>query len=532
MGRGEGSESGFVMARWIHHGLVVVFAFVCVWWIFYEPYSPDRLLRPIPAGSTWVGRHDNLGERWPDMLRNPVVESTLLGFGMDEQELRTLPENKSLKRWMNLLGGRRIVGAYVPSMGPEAEPAWVMTSWVGGGGYGVRAITAFIPVKGLSKLYRHHGRLVWTYDLGGDAQDPILQVVITEGILIACYSRDKGAMKDLLDHYDGYLRGISRIEVGPVMRLAEWADGYADCGYAYLPYTSTLLYRIDRFDDQRVCGDLMSRGLPTSSKGLDAESGNSELKRLLGNIPLGMLALPMDLVADICMNRTSSQFPQIIGTMLANVHADMATLALLGGDYRGTLQKVRVPTFLVAARIPDRDQANMLAQGLVNQANGFKKLGLVPESVESAYPLFALGSTSKQPYMQFPRQDQVGYAMIGDLLVICSNFGVLDSLVKRYDTRVATFESEQGEWLREFKERHHQGFFWMNATRSGKAVKETLTAWSLTLLLNADTKERQRVAAIDDAKIWVDRLMHLETIRAWHRLEDERNQVRFELGPR
>ena len=136
------------MPRIVHHLLAVVFAVACICWIFYEPYVPSRVVRPLPAGATLVTEHDGLSARLPEMVRNPVVVSTLMAAGMDEKDLDEIAGDPQFMRYLNQLAGRRTMFAYTPAMGPDSEPAWMLTSWVGGAGYRLRALLSIVPVDG------------------------------------------------------------------------------------------------------------------------------------------------------------------------------------------------------------------------------------------------------------------------------------------------------------------------------------------------------------------------------------------------
>ncbi|MFT5124642.1 MAG: hypothetical protein ACI9QL_004286 [Candidatus Omnitrophota bacterium] len=522
------------MKHRVHHLLAGLFILGCIGWTFHEPYAPGRVSHAIPSNAAYYSRHFNFADQWPALMRNPAIQGVLVASGVEEDALSDLATNPTTLQWLHKLAGDEANIAWVPAMGYEQKPAWLVSSWVGGRGYRLRYLLAVTGLKEFESQARYRGRQIWKIDLGEAADKPHLTVSIAEGVLIGCYSEDPQAIHVAIDSLDGLQPDLGDLAQGSLRRLNAWSPGARTRGFFYLPsatFPQPGFFRLDEIDEHHFTGTLQATWLHTRHAAFTPEHGINQTSRLLGDIPLGVIMVPTDLLAELCSFKLLSNKAQVYGTLLNHIPTENITLALLGDDYKGNLKEIGIPSLILAVKCSSPEQGPKLATACIETMNALHKLGLRSEQLtDHARPVFALQGTGDEVYSYVKGDDRAGYALLDDLLVIGSHLGPLRRLADRYDTEVATFEARQGRWLPELFLHHNNGFLWMDVAKGSKTLREAIAAYKMSLLFDDPIKNRKAIKDWENTGEWLKQVEPVETLRLWHNIEAGDNQIQFSFG--
>jgi len=162
-----------------------------VWWIASVPHQPLRLYQAIPHTAIFVSEHDWLG-RALERFRNQSPGGG--GCGRDRRNgggVGRFNSDPVIARWRQRLAAREAVIAYVPALGFQGEPAWIVAAWIGGDSQRLRWNTLFARGSGLREVRLGHSSTIWIVETEKSAaQERHLSLALSEGVLLGCLSRD------------------------------------------------------------------------------------------------------------------------------------------------------------------------------------------------------------------------------------------------------------------------------------------------------------------------------------------------------
>jgi len=67
--------------------ILLTFSWLTIWWIFYFPFSREKLYRAIPQNALFVSEHADLAARWKSIARNPLTLCVLATAGFKQKNL-------------------------------------------------------------------------------------------------------------------------------------------------------------------------------------------------------------------------------------------------------------------------------------------------------------------------------------------------------------------------------------------------------------------------------------------------------------
>ncbi len=517
-----------------HQFLTLLFIIACIAWTFHEPYAPGRASQAVPANAAFYSRHVDFAGRWQTLMGNPAIHGAIVAAGMEEKKLKDLVADSSTAQWVDKLASDESVIAWVPAMGHHRKPAWLITSWIGGRGQQLRYLLAIAKPRKFHPRKPYRGRKIWKIDLGEKPGKPSLSVSIAEGLLIGCYSEDPFAIHAAIDSLDGLEPDLGDRPQGALNQLNTWAGDARDHGFLKLPsatFPQPGFFRVDQVSKRHLSGSMQAAWLHTDHPAFTPEHGIDQTRTLLGDIPLGVMMVPTDLLAELCSFKLLSSKAQKYGTLLNHIPSKNITLALLGDEFKGNMKDIGIPSLVLAVKLRSVEQGPKFAEACIETMNGLHKLDLRSERVTGhARPVFALQGAGDEVYSYFRGDDRAGYVLLDDMIVIGSHLGPLRRLADRYDTPVAEFEARQGRWLPELFLHHNNGFLWMDAAKGSKAVREAIAANKLRLLFDDPIEHRQTIKKWERTGKWLKQVEPVETIRLWHRMDEGNNQIRFSLG--
>lgn len=168
--------------------LLLFIAFVA-WRIFHVPYRPEVLLQAVPGSAAFVSEHDDLAARWPELTSNPLIKTLALSFGVDPEEYESFRNDKVVAWIMKRFAGKRTVIAFLPSLGSDGQPAWMLASW---GGLQARMLKWGVYSGALGDFEKqtfHGGRRGWVMrDLGESMSGQFISLAVADGAVLAMLS--------------------------------------------------------------------------------------------------------------------------------------------------------------------------------------------------------------------------------------------------------------------------------------------------------------------------------------------------------
>ncbi|MBP7276129.1 MAG: hypothetical protein KBA51_08000 [Kiritimatiellae bacterium] len=228
----------------LFYALLLVSVAGAIAWMLHVPTRPERAYRAAPAQAVWISRHRNWAGRWPEMSRSPLLRQMNDMFGAEPAAWDALLRDPSLADWIRRLGRFDIVLC----AGPEqrgAPWAFTLSAWIGSESQTFRLWIQAGRAPGIVPAGDYGGRRLWSMPSTKSADGRQLFFALEEGLWIASWSAQPGALCRALDAYDGVVErhpaaaalsaetaddaGWWNLGIGPGpdaarLRIREWTD--------------------------------------------------------------------------------------------------------------------------------------------------------------------------------------------------------------------------------------------------------------------------------------------------------------------
>jgi len=537
--------------------LVVLFVSSIGWWVFYFPYSAEKLYRAIPQNATFISEHGRLAERWKTIAGNPLTLSLLATVGFQYEDTAKTVADPDVRAMVEKLAGKNVVIAYVPSLRGSGRPAWVLSSWVGGNGQVFRWSTAGIMAGiNLKEVRLNTGRSIWTLVEKENPSDPDVSIAIVEGVLLMCLSSDPTDVKCLVDRIeygaplqpdlqDRFIAGRNGGDEQVMDRgWIRWKEPKGD-DYLVRRLKYVLTAHDARHSEGWVSGDA-DLLLPSPKGGqsvtnvtekgagfsLKDSTGIENLKDVPGVSPDAFLVAPFALFEPLLMDKESPRGVRIVTRALKS-QADTNTaffLSMFGGERSGRILGLKVPTFLVGVHVADEGRSMGKVSETVDILNASYKLSVIPRREDVAgRAVIVVESTRQQGvFDSIAPTDKPAVTCKGRWLTISSSFETLTNVV----CRQAQDESANGQWARGIRSvKDCAGYMWVDFERSSEAIKHAIAAYSLVLMAqnSGESSETRKQLAVLDT--WVRGLKPVKTAEFKLTFSGDQFRVGFSLGP-
>ena len=489
-------------AFWI---LLLAFLAAGLFWFTEIPEYRRQLDRLIPPQATWVVRQTAVADRLPDLLGHPALAGLLAAGGTSTQDVARWRGDRGLTELLRRVAPEESVLAYVPALGRGQEPAWLLASWLGGRSQRLRWLLKSGRVDGAVRILHRHGHLVWELPATGLPIGQSLTISVTEGMAVLCLSRDRAALVDVLDGYDGLLPQ-------PPAWLPRWPDApgaglavvYRTLG-AWTPPNEAWRMQLAVGPAEQLAAAV--RGPWPREWPVGAEAANAPTPW-----PLAETNAVLTLVADRTLalhaaGRIWPDLPALGGELVQHDATGPLHLAVVDGPFAGRAMGLKLPTILATLPLQSETAARARLTLLLDQINRKYQWGLVfNELLVGTYRPNAIESTRETAYARFAVNEQMACLVTNQTLVWASNTEGFTNLLLQ--ARAAGRDT-----ARKPDATPAALAGWINLRDGGKSVRLLLTAWSLRVD-ERDAARAQRVRGrIQQAKGWVDALAPLQAAR-------------------
>lgn len=504
--------------------ILIAFAFLTIWWIFYFPFSREKLYRAIPANAMFVSEHINVAERWKSIAQNPLTLCVLSTAGFKQKNLNEAVMDPSLVSMLESFASRNTVIAYVPALGNGGEPAWVLSSWVGGSGQIFKWYTSGMLAKAnLRKVRLEGGRQIWRILKKDQPSDPDLSLAMVEGVILACISTDPSGVRFM----------IERIERGAALSAdlraqmdagasAIATNGIMDRGYLQFRNKNSddskvwkMAYEFSEFSQNTLKGNitgdmdfLLDRMASfntqvSSNKGVAGYNLNNapalqDLPALFGREPDLFAIVPFSIMEPLLTGRYVSRAVRIISrTVKQQSSPDSAIfLSMFSGDLSGRILGIKVPALVTGVTVDDNCNYAARISETVDVLNALYKTSLIPRKDEiEGRVVIAIDSTRQQGvYDSIAPTDKPAITLKDHWLMMSSSLGTLSNVV----CASSTVKDEQS-WVKGTGNLTNcAGYAWINLESTGNAIKNAIAAYSLVLIAqnSPNTAEIRKTLAL------------------------------------
>lgn len=536
--------------QWITAWALAVFLIAVISYLFWIPYDPAGLYRAIPANAALVSSHQNLGQRWPQLVTNIWLDPFIGAAEISEQTPNAGLSPKTLAKFSRLirLARRETVIAYLPSSGDTGKSALIAASWIGGWSPCVRWALFWGRWPGIKEMGTFGSRTMW------GLQPPLadgqrLSFACGDGVLLACLSPDPSAIRYVLMAYDGLIpstRARSELRTMPDQVFmdvvwGQWQGPTTRGAWRANAEQFTLTGALSRFDGQGLAATIRVRPSPYRQVRLADSMDIAAVEQTLGNLPALVMALPLPTIQDrLLAIATDSAWRQTICRILQSdwiqQDANSLVLALFTGEYGGGYGRkplrMSIPALMAFTRVKRQDSIQRTISHELDLLNARHRLGLIQDPIPltiGTQTIYTIEITSNNTLAALEAEDRPAYTLVGDWLIVSSQAGSLAKLMQRLQKPGNETPRTPAIWHATMSATNTSGLAWLDLDAGGKTVQLALSLWGL----NQRTAERPSTPpAIKAARALLDRIRPLQSCTLRMEPEGSNVVVHVEIGSR
>lgn len=512
--------------------LLVAFSAGTIFWFFHVPYRPADLYRVVPANATFVSHHRVLAERWDDFSANPLARALFISMGLDLEDMGEWSADPATRVWLDKLLARDLLIAHVPEIGPGRDPAWVLTGWIGGESIRLRWLLTRGKLEGFERFERVVGRPYWLVDTDDESEEH-LSISIVDGMLIGVFSRDPHAVRSVLDVYDGLVPRHPLVRADAWTSIRSTEESVPDRGWFVAPNEAgtptTYFFDFTEVDQAGIRGSLRRQevgALPVM------KTTNIEVpSRLLGGVPFCLVGMNPEAGVALWLDLLPLVLQEVVQGVFATDAVELLLLAVMGGEYAGTLSGVSVPALMAAWPVADEAAALEGVRALLDRLNAIFRWGLVvTETQVDERPVYVIESTANTVYTAFRFRERIAFTLVDGWMVVSSHAFPLMRILGRYDRPEAIFEADQGGWQSEVRRGDAAAYGYLNLQSGARTLRLAISAWSVKLLFDDPKGSRETRQQLNEIRAWVDTLEPMGAAHLWLNRNDDWLTLRFALG--
>lgn len=513
------------LTRIIFWCILILFILSAVWWTFYLPYDEDALYRAIPANALVVSEHDNLSERWQQILGNNAVRRSVQILAGESVSLDRIARDKSIKWVCDHFAFKKTLFALVPALGSDVQStSWVFSSWVGGNGQYLKRGVIAREMRELKKQKLEDGRVIWIVakeDIG--AGNLSLSLAVYDGVLLGCLSEDPMAVRYLLYRMQGRITSPikyfdSDLFITESMTDKVWVSrwflrevtGYNDIRAGFVDVGK------NHIQGRVYIENILSEDFNSEDNSINIPATSREISSILKVRPE---LLTISNLRDLSFSSDMPFIKDVINGVKSydNLFAKDAPIfvGLFGGDVSGRIMGLRIPTIVIGIKVKEPLAIIANIDNILDSINSTSGWGLIPGRMgvgETAK--IGINSTRGGIYNSIKVEQRPAIKVVGDWLVLASNANALDNVVTvQPDTALVT--TLWPVWLPENINGVGTSYLWSEFRPAGKSVRNALAVWSLSLSVSGGKNKVIKKNMIQQAREIITVLQELGAGTVW-----------------
>ena len=507
--------------------LLLFIAFVA-WRIFHVPYRPEVLLQAVPGSAAFVSEHDDLAARWPELTSNPLIKTLALSFGVDPEEYESFRNDKVVAWIMKRFAGKRTVIAFLPSLGSDGQPAWMLASW---GGLQARMLKWGVYSGALGDFEKqtfHGGRRGWVMrDLGESMSGQFISLAVADGAVLAMLSTHPQAVTVPLER----IERDSRIMPELAYALTERRVGTRDRGWIAPDAPGGAGWNYDIALDRDGLTEATFSGGPDLIPHIGRQNAQEQLDELIGVLkdsPSALWVGPFEMLASVLPSeRPGGGIRHVAEQFLPHLSGGTDSFVSLSTlDYSGRILGLKVSTLMIGLRLKNRQAYNEIVKEFLDTINAEYETTLIQREVPTqGLRMHTIESVRRGPLSKLAQAERPAYTMVGDWLFVASNRKALEKVRRKTPNRA-------GPWRHELQlEEPTDMAAWTNLETAGDALSKILAVYDLASLFMGSRDEsdpiRQNLGALHQ---WIDTLEPTSRLCAWGSSTAEASSARIRIG--
>jgi len=498
---------------------------LCLGWIVHEPYDDMKLFSALPADTTLVTFHQDLGDRADLIATNPLTRAVLMAasgnkpkmnfFGLKKgptdlpgklQELLGLSkrDGTAIEEILQVYAPNRTAVGLVPGASDE-KPTVVLATHIGAKMHTLRSLAGFR----FDSTETH--RELNIYDWGNN-----IHLAMSEGMILACLAdspqRSRHGLHRMIDGLTGQADNLAQHQTERMAALVE--SGVADSAVWSVEGIGDCTLRVTELSRNHLQTEVRVPQAPSEPASLDPVC--AELGKLYGNLPMAITVFQPGHGTKIINALPSISVPDWVLDL-----KQPASMAVIGGEYGSKF--FGMPSAVMTVETVSTVEGQALFDRVIAESGEHVKQINTETNGRAYVELETIINRGVGP-MAYP--DRIACHITPHRLYLGSSTKVLDKLLARLGSREAAFEADTGRWYRAYKEDPGTGFAWVDSDKLGGKTSVALAAAGVAFMRDAKKKE-----LIERAKVLVDGLKDMKRVTVVENVEGESLMIRVSSGP-
>ena len=513
--------------------VVLLFVAFFVWRIFDVPYRPELLQRAIPENAILVSEHDQLAQRWPELIENPLILDAARTFGVSNKELNELKDNVAIPAILNRFATEKTVIAFVPSLGHTGQPAWVLASW---GGIQTQLLKwgLYNPLlSDFEKIEIIDGRYGWVLENAIESDVLAhLSMAVTDGVLLATLSASRQGVSVLIDRIERHAK--SNPEIRAAFDRKAFMDDAHDRGWIGMNdfVSASWMYEFVIDGDAALEGAFSGKArlLPTGESG-SVTDRLPELEPILKDAPGSMIIAPFAVLQSLFSPVGTTAGIRYVADQLAPhvTGGPSACVMLCAPEYYGRIMGIKVSTIIVALKLEDPQEMERTMASVLDGVNAEFNTTLIRRDPRDGLAIKVIESVRRGPLALLGAGEHPSYVLVGNWLLISSNYAALEKLVRS--------ESAHSEWSAALDAHEGEVCAWLDLKMADDSVNKIAAVLDLIAIyeLFDKAKGKKRDANVlreyfAEAQEWLGMIKQLERFTLWGSSTAQGCKGQFRLG--
>ena len=492
--------------------LLLAFVALSVWWCAYFPFDQARVYRAIPPNATFVSRHEQLGVRWKEAVRHPLIRAMWQLAGGAAPDLDRLASDRDMDGFMRMAGEKCSVFAYAPAFGDTSRPAWVMSSWIGTYGNLMRWGLLKGSLSGFTRVTCPDGTKVWTVPCRDTGFGSHLSLAAAEGVLVCCLSDDPRGAWTLAKRVRGgsamvpELSAAATAQAGPAAPDEAWIRLASVVSRRVL--LSPLHVGLSRVDKTCTAGWVRGEVAGASAAAL---ADTLSLTNIPMTMPSAFVLLPFGTLQSLLQGPgTPVGLRQAAARLQRETDPSAPVFAcLLGGDHSGRILGIKAPTLVIGVKVKNPAAAASVVGDVLDALNFRYGWALIPHQPENSAAATVIDSTGNGVYSSLKTTERPAVAVGGDWLVLCSNLATLEKTLREDPKGVLSGLLEGGAAAP--GTRDAVAFAWIDMEPANQALQNAIAVYSLSLLAQGSDGSAETREGLARASQFLDAMRPLGT---------------------